>query len=459
MHPARVLLAFLAAPLIGLRAEVWTYPSPDNQFRSPDYAVRVTQAGRTQESFVYRHEHQDEKLRERDTDFNHWTTFSFSGPVEIEVVRLTGAAAGCTILPSVRAIVPRIQDRIARFTLDRPAKLFVRFPGAEENPLFVFADAPEENIPDRRDPDVIWFEAGKVSDIGERFLLKTGQTVYIPGGAYVKGTLAAEDASHVTIRGRGILSGLGYARRPSVSGIPYNSVQLNGRGDHQLVEGITITNPQHFCILSRGQLDVRNVKLFGWWHQTDGWGGGDNSTITDSFMKVNDDNVKFYGKNQVARNLVLYQQINGAPFQLGWGGASQNAQDCLAEDIDLVACGAATRTDREANQAFLNLRNQSPGSVIAGVTLRRIRADCDVPMLIGLIQVKGKVANILLEDVTITGRQHGKNFLRTEGDGSITGVRLQQVVVGGQSWTAQDPALWSTTGQVAPIGFMPVVAH
>jgi hypothetical protein len=448
-HAPWATAILLAIP--SLHAEVWTYPAPTEEFRSPDYVVRVTQSGRTQESFVYRHAHQDEKLRERGSDFNHWTTFSFSDPITVEVIRLTADAAGCTVLPSARGVRPRIAGRTVTFDLDRPAKLFIRFPDAAENPLFIFADAPEVNIPDRHDPNVIWFEAGRVHDIGEKFLLKSGQTVYIPGGAYVKGTITADGASHIAVRGRGILSGLGYARRPNITGIPFNSVMFHGPGDDQLIEGITVTNPQHFCLLSRGRLTTRNVKLFGWWHQTDGWGGGDGSSIEDSFIKVNDDSVKLYVKNQIARGLVIYQQVNGAPFQLGWGGATQRAQNCLVEDIDVVACEAADKTPREGNQAFLNLRHQSAESVIDGVTLRRIRFDCDIAMLVGFLQVKGTVRNVAFEDVTLHGMVNGKNYLRTEDAGSIAGLRFRNVTISG----AGSSLRWSTSGRVAPIDSAP----
>ncbi len=444
----------LALPPAAL-ATVWTYPAPAEEFRSPAYTVRVTQGGRTQESFVYHHAHQDEHLRDRGTDFNHWTTFSFAGPITVEVSRLSGSADGAEIRPLTRGLVPFVSGHTLTFTLDRPEKLYVRFPGADEDPLFIFADPPEENIPDRADPQVIWFEAGKVHDIGEKFTIKSGQTVYIPGGAYVKGSITAEGASDITVRGRGILSGLGYARRPGTAGIPFNTVMFNGSGDRQLIDGITVTNPTHFCLLSRGKLTTRHVKLFGWWHQTDGWGGGDGSIIEDSFLKVNDDSVKLYGRDQIARRLVIWQQVNGAPFQLGWGGAGQRATNCLVEDIDLIANEAADKTARETNQAFLNLRRQSPESVIDGVTLRRIRIDTDVPMLLGFIETKGRVRNILLDDVTVRGVQRGKNFLRTEGAGRIEGITLRQVSVNGRILTATDEALWSTTGDVTVIQFGP----
>jgi hypothetical protein len=445
--PTFAVLLILAAA--SMRAEVAVYPAPREEFRSPEYRVAVIQDGVRHDSFVYAHACQDEHLRDRMSDWNHWTTFSFSGRVTVEVTRLTGDVAAASIRPSARGIDAIVTGRSVSFTVEQPGQFWVKIPGAEENPLFIFADPPEENIPARNDPNVIWFEAGQVHDIGERFLIKTGQTVYIPGGAYVKGTIAAEDASRITVRGRGILSGLGYARRPNVAGIPYNTINFNGPGDEQLVEGITITNPQHFCILSRGKLTTRRVKLFGWWHQTDGWGGGEGSVVEDSFMKVNDDNVKFYAADQIARRLVIYQQVNGAVFQLGWGGAGQNATRCLAEDIDIVRVENLGRgTSREANQPVLNLRRQNEKSVIDGVTLQRVRIEDDLLFLVGMSDAAGTVDGIVLRDVAISGRIIGKNFLRATETGRIGTVLLERVhstdgVVG--------PESFSLSGNVEPV--------
>jgi hypothetical protein len=225
---------------------------------------------------------------------------------------------------------------------------------------------------------------------------------------------------------------------------------FNGSGDRQLIEGITVTNPTHFCLLSRGRLTTRHVKLFGWWHQTDGWGGGDGSVIEDSFLKVNDDSVKLYGRDQIARRLVIWQQVNGAPFQLGWGGAGQRATNCLVEDIDLIANEAADKTAREANQAFLNLRNQSAESVIEGVTVRRVRIDCDVPMLLGMINVEGKVRTLRLEDIEVAGRQRGKNFAHTKGEGRIEGITFHRVSIDGDFVTSTESPAWNVSGHVQP---------
>ncbi len=431
-------------------ATVWTYPSPQDDFESPTYEVTVIQNGQRHPSFTYVHQHQDEHLMDRMSDTNHWTTFSFEGSIDVEV-KVTGYnPTGTEIRPLRRAIPTVVERNIIRFTLNQPGQFWIKVPGADEAPLFIFADPPEVDVPDRGDPNVIWFEAGKMHDIGERFLIKDGQTVYIEGGAYVIGSITAESASHITVRGRGILSGYGLPRRPGPQSIPYTTVIFNGPGEHQLVEGITVTNPTHFCLLSRGQLTTRRVKLFGWWHQTDGWGAGDDSVIEDSFMKVNDDNVKLYGTRQIARRLVLYQQVNGAPFQLGWGGASQQATDCLVEDIDIIACDAAHKTTDERNQAILNLRNQSPESAIDAVTLRRMFIDSDVPMLIGLTQVKGHVSNLHFENVHVRGPMNGRHFIRTEGNGNVTGISFEDVTINGQHAHADgEEKNWSLNGNIA----------
>lgn len=429
-------------------AAVWTYPSPNTNFKSPHYEVTVIQDGQRHESFTYVHEHQDPHLMDRMSDTNHWTTFSFDGKVTVEVKVSGFDPRGTEIRPLRHDIQPVVTGDTVSFTLSDPGQFWVKVPGTTDHPLFVFADPPETDIPDRNDPDVIWFDAGQMHEIGERFLIEDGQTVYIEGGAYVIGSIAAESQSNITVRGRGILSGYGYPRRPGPQSIPYNTVMFNGPGDNQLVEGITITNPTHFCVLSRGEMTTRRVKLFGFWHQTDGWGGGPGSVVEDSFMKVNDDNVKLYNPNQTARRLVLYQQVNGAPFQLGWGGAGQRATHCLVEDIDIIACEAAHKTTDERNQAILNLRNQNAASTIDGVTVRRLTIDSDIAMLVGLTRVKGTVRNLRFEDILVRGPMNGRHFITTEDEGNVTGITFANVMIGGESMQADgDSAHWSLTGE------------
>jgi hypothetical protein len=427
--PLTLVLLFSLVPLA--QADVWTYPSPGDQFRSKEYSVKVLQDDEVQQSFTYQDKNPDKKLINRMTDYNHWTTFSFDGSVKIEVTRMNGSAAGAEVRPLAAKIKPVISSSTIGFTITKPGKFWIKFPGMEEHPLFIFADPPETDVPDRNDKNVKWFEGGKVHEIGEKFRVKSGQTIYLEGGAYVKGTITGRNVDNVTIRGRGILSGIDIPRKPGVAGIPWNLIQFDGSGS-QTVEGITCIQPPHFVLLSRGNFSVRNTKLFGWYHQTDGWGGGDDSLIEDSFLKVNDDVVKFYGQNQTARRLTIWQQVNGAPFQLGWGGNGQTATNCLAEDITIIRTENTNRNPaKTSNTSLLNLQKQDPESRISGVTIRRVRIEDDALHLLGIKDASGSIAGIQLSDIEIHGKVGSPGYLLTAGSGKVEQISFENIRIGG----------------------------
>lgn len=424
---------FLATLFLGslAHAAVWTYPSPGETFRSKHYSVKVVQNEQAEPSFTYQDKNPDAKLLNRMTDYNHWTTFSFNGSVQIKVTCLSGSATGAEVRPLSSGIQPVIAGNIVSFSISNPGKFWIKFPGMEEHPLFIFADPPESDLPDRSDPNVVWFEGGKVHEIGEKFKVRTGQTVYLEGGAYVKGTITGKNVKNVTIRGRGILSGIDIPRKSGVAGIPWNLIQFDGPGE-QTVEGITCIQPPHFVLLSRGKFTVRNTKLFGWYHQTDGWGGGDQSLIEDSFLKVNDDVVKFYGEKQIARRLVIWQQVNGAPFQLGWGGNSQTATNCLAEDITIIRTENTHRNPQKAsNTSLLNLQKQGSQSNINGVIIRRVNVEDDALHLLGIKDASGTISGLRLEDIHIKGKLGSPGYLLTAGHGSVADVSFENIRIGG----------------------------
>ena len=338
------------------------------------------------------------------------------------------------------------KDRSIGFTIEKPGKFWIKVPGMEEHPLFIFADPPERDIPNRTAANVLWFEAGKIHDIGEKYQLKSGQTVYIEGGAYVKGTLTGNNVTDVSIRGRGILSGIDIARKPGVKGIPWNLVQFDGKGE-QSVEGVTLIQPPHFLILSRGKITVSNTKLMGWYHQTDGWGGGDNSIIEDSFIKANDDTVKLYNENQIARRLTIWQQMNGAPFQLGWGRA--RAKNCLAEDITIIRNEISRKPDIPSNTAFLNLKGQAANDKVENLTFRNIRFEDDLLYLIGLEKLGGSISHITIENFELLGKIRGPSYILTNGSGRCSAISIKNLRVGGKPITKLETKLGK--GAAAPV--------
>ena len=455
-----------------MRAEVWTYPSPAEEYQSPVYEVKITQESNSSQSFVYANKNTFTERLKQMTDFNHWTCFSFDGTITIEVTKLNGNFSEVLVYPLSRGIKPTVSGNTLQFTIDKPEKLYIKEPGDYDNPLFVFADAPEQNIPDKKAPnvlviepgkdstairnlvtknpnkDIYYFEGGGVHKIGLQFPMLEGKSYYLAGGSYLIGTFYGDSVSNVTIYGRGILSGIEYPRMPGPQSIPFNMVMFYGEKTKQKVEGITITNPPHFHILSRGAIHVDNVKLFSWWVQTDGFGGGENSMIENSFMKVMDDFVKIYKSNTIARNLIFYHQLNGSLIQLGWGPSKGHAKNALVENIEVIACEASNK-----NRALLGFEENN-GATVSNFTIRNITCDQGLYRLIGIYQNKGGcVKNIRFENISINGPLSATSDFEA-GQGMIKNITFKNISIDNKVITDVSELKIHTTGKVEQISIV-----
>ncbi|MCU0322862.1 MAG: hypothetical protein MUE72_10625, partial [Chitinophagaceae bacterium] len=167
----------------------------------------------------------------------------------------------------------------------------------------------------------------------------------------------------------------------------------------------------------------------------DGWGGGDDSFIDNSFIKVFDDNVKLYGNNQKATNLVIYQQHNGAPFQLSWGGQSGN--NCTADGVDIVKC-FVKKNGGQGNSSLLNLRRGSD-KFIGNITIKNVHVEGDIYQLIGFgSEQKSEVSSITLENITVTGKQLQQSYLDCTKGGTIKNVVIKNVLINGKCFSISD---------------------
>lgn len=246
--------------------KIVVYPGPEGVAPSDLYAVRVTRDGKTYESFV-----NISRRIKHDSYSNSWTTFSFSGTINVEVEKLTGPIPqSVTIRPSRKEISASLKGRVAVFTLKAPAKISVEFDagllhpkdnGQPTDSMMVFADPLETNVPDPESAGVVVYRKSRVippnahtlyfppgvhfiggyKDLidpstsilendpknpppiysapydqppyNNRFsdLPSHIKTVYISGGAIVFGAFRINTCSDFTIRGRGILSGEKFA--------------------------------------------------------------------------------------------------------------------------------------------------------------------------------------------------------------------------------------------------------
>ena len=192
------------------------------------------------------------------------------------------------------------------------------------------------DIPTKTTAKVIYFGPG-VTDLGQEPLkIPDGQTVYLAGGAYVKGRLQAAETTGnqgVTVRGRGILSGIGIAGnrgsfRQFMIGATTKAPDLH-------VEGIVITDGPGVGLLAYRRLVAENVKLLAWIPQTDGISGGKNSRVQNCFLKVDDDALHFHKSGTTLIDNVVWKQNFGSVLQMGWN-ETQSVDGELCDGLDII---------------------------------------------------------------------------------------------------------------------------
>ncbi|MBD3243470.1 MAG: hypothetical protein GF331_22965, partial [Chitinivibrionales bacterium] len=196
------------------------YRWPADQPRSPHFTIT---AG-------------DKTIDVLECESGSFALFEISAKVEL-TVELPTDQPGVVIRPLRHALTPPIQNGRFVIPLDGPVSLVCEFPGLPD--LFIFAVAPDPAVPDRNDPDVIFFEAGKTHEC-EMITPASNQTVYIEGGAVVRTSIQVRDAENVRIAGRGILQGPASIEEGQGTGRQRRRVWLR--------RGIAAYNCRHFVV-------------------------------------------------------------------------------------------------------------------------------------------------------------------------------------------------------------------
>ena len=258
-----------------IKADIITYHYPKKFQASTDY--RVTAGNKN--IFTYK------------TPVFSMAAFAFDGEADV-VVDVGRPIKHPLVRPLSLGIKPSVAGNRLRFRISRPCHLAMEVDEDLHRPLFLFADAPETNAPGPGDPNVLYFAEGRIHEAGT-IQLKNNQTVYLAGGAVVRGLIRGENVSGVRILGAGILDGSTRVKWEKM--VVFNkcrNIDINGpivMGSY----GWTI-NP----FLSE---DIRldNVKILGWRDNDDGLDPDSSKRITveHCFFRTKDDciSVKAHG--------------------------------------------------------------------------------------------------------------------------------------------------------------------
>lgn len=262
-----IAAGFAAGGPLPAQGAVTTYPVPREIDPSPDYAVRA--GGKA--VFVYQ------------SPAFSMATFAVSGGADV-VVEPRRPIRQAVVRPLSRSIQPTVEGQTVRFRIPGPCHLAVEIDEDLRRPLFLFANAPEERISRPREPGMHYFEGGRIHDVG-RIDLKDRETIYLAGGAIVRGVIRAQKASHARICGPGILDA-------STRTTQAKTIQLENCTDID-ISGIIVMGSYGWTIVPRlsENIRLRNVKILGWRDNDDGCDPDSSRhvTVENCFFRTKDD--------------------------------------------------------------------------------------------------------------------------------------------------------------------------
>lgn len=271
-------------------ARVVNCPAPPGETLSADYQVAA--GGKAVD--VYTARVLDPPFAGKEYDYGgpySFANFDLKGRV---LVRITSPRSlrNTVLRPAVAGVKLEVKDdHTLTLSLPGPCKLSVE-PDGKKGPLLLFANPLESKPPKPATAQVIYFGPG-IHKPG-KIVVTDDQTLYLAGGAVVKGGIQAE-GNNIRITGRGILDGSDWEWRKGPTACV---VMIHGTNVE--VSGITIRGASHWTVVPRDSrhVTVRDVKICGSRVQNDDGINPCNSQdvlITDCFIRTDDDCVAMKG--------------------------------------------------------------------------------------------------------------------------------------------------------------------
>jgi Glycosyl hydrolases family 28 len=436
-----LLLVVVAAP--GALAGVVTYSLPTNAPFSTDYTIVVE--GTPVQVCSARVLDAPFAGKEYDYGGNYsFANFDVSGPVTVRIT--SGRPLGKTVVrPQPSGVQLKVENEHSLLlTLPGPQKLSIE-PDGRKAPLLLFANPPEKDAPKPGDPGVVYFGPG-LHDAG-RIYLTNNQTLYLHGGAFVKGGVRAE-GNNIRILGRGILDSSDYEWRkgptPHVISIVGTNIE---------VSGITIRGASHWTLVpQRSQhVTVRNVKICGSRVQNDDGINPCNTRdmlITDCFIRSDDDCVAMKGLQlghdveRVRVEKCILWCDRARIFLLGHESRARYMRNLVLTDLDIIHFTMTPFLFEPGEEMRLedvlieNVRLHGEGQ-------REVARLQPVVNQYMQNKVPGHIEGIVFRNVTLAGAPGSYQFQLNGADDqhATTNVVLDNVVVAGEKLAAGSPRL------------------
>ena len=310
-----------------------TYPDYDPRIeRDYVYDVAVTQGSESRRLTCYNHcDAVATSPRTVNGDaVRRFCEFAFDGaPVRIDFT-VKQDFDSYTVMPSAKGFRSERRGNVISVYLEKPDYFLLKLDDKDDSILSVFADAPEADVPEKSDPNVLYVEGWVQPDGWRLDVDRDDVTVYLAPGSVLNARLFIT-GKRVAVRGRGILLDpiSDIYRLPantdySVSETDKTIVRcLHVRGDGCTVDGIKMIDARTFNLfVSASNVTVTNFKVLSSEMCTDGitQSGGDGNRYEHVFIYNGDNGIVITGgKDQKYRDVTIGTICCGVFPQLGAG--------------------------------------------------------------------------------------------------------------------------------------------
>ncbi|MDD4227294.1 MAG: glycosyl hydrolase family 28 protein [Mariniphaga sp.] len=394
-----LLLILLVTSLHAAPSNLIIYDAPANMEAAPEYKLEVD--GRN--VFVY------------NTRSAAFAYFSFDGKVDVKVT-FASQIYDFDIRPKSKNIEGEQYRNQIQFALDKPLNLSVEINKNLKRPLFIFANPLETNVPDKKNNDVLFFEKGKIHTPGE-VLIKSDQTVYIEGGAVVRGHFKTNGSKNVKITGRGILDNRLYTKGQ------FRPIEIN-QSEHVEVSGIIIAESRHWTCASHASRHVvyDNLKVVSSNDWDDGIDivGSQHIMVNNCFIQSKDDCIaikagtkyftdfssEFIVNDVVIQNSVLWNGDWGNALEIGFETRADTIKNITFRNCDIIHA--------EGPEGTFTIHN-GDRAVITNILYEDIRVEDSRGWLIDFRILesvyskddqRGKIENVHFKNIFVEGEKY-----------------------------------------------------
>jgi hypothetical protein len=298
----------------------------------------------------------------------YFVSFELEGAATVSITAPSDDywAKGVEVQPWRHNLRPARAGRTIGFRVSQPIKLSITRPGeysATSEMLFLFVNAPEKNPPREGDPGVQYYGPG----LYRRSIdAKSGDTIYLAGGAVIHGSLNVWGAQNVKILGRGIVIYNGPqdgAIDDAWLHVPnWHAIVMDNARNIEVSGIVCVVRSRTWMIQMQDSRQIRfdNVKVIGGCPgnaNQDGMDfiGSSDAVVRDCFIRASDDDFSIIGNwlgynkanwttpghdvaNITVENSVLSTSISNV-VRVNWPRKQFNSSNFTMRDSDVIHMG------------------------------------------------------------------------------------------------------------------------